>query len=527
MVEIKRFILAILIVMACLPTIICYTPVHAYTMANNTATSSFCVRQDPITGAWSQSMMDYVGCVNSANDTRYGIGIRFSAVNITQGATITSAYLVITSNGTYTQHTVSSIIQGEDTNSAAAIIGVVNYRSRTRTSSAVLWDGIPVWVFGTEYASGDISTIIQEIIDRPGWVIGNNVVLFWNDHDARSSQSTYMPPIVRGGSSYKLVVNYTSTPGVTVPDITTKEASNIGSTTAILNAFINGDGDDPNNVSVRFGYDTITHAANFALYSTIGTWSTSNYSSGELASDVLTGLTPATTYFFNVQGQNSAGTTTGTEYQFVTGTAVTTLSPSNFVIIPLSTSTSLQWTKPAGFSESRLYYKSGSIPSSNTTGTLLYSGINDYYPHSGLTSGTTYGYLVYGYENGTWSSPAFGSITTKGEAATTGLPVPPQPANWFLDTDYTTQNKTFFYPIVNNIADTLSMPRNTAWMTWALGVAMFLGFLVWSASRSMVALTVAVVVGVALGTAQHLIPLVYTLLVLVFGISIIAVRERV
>jgi len=48
-----------------------------------------------------------------------------------------------------------------------------------------------------------------------------------------------------------------------------------------------------------------------------------------------------------------------------------------------------------------------------------------------------------------------------------------------------------------------------------------------SASRSMVATTVAVLLWMVLGWSQSLLPLGMVFLILVFGISIIAVRERI
>jgi len=523
----KRLILAILLVLACLPVVVSYTPVHATTMANNTATSNFSIRQNPTTSVWTQGTFNYVGCVRGDNDTRYGIGIRFSAVAIPHGATIDSAHLVATSASSFTQDTVNSMIQGEYVDSAAAFSTVANYQGRTRTPTAVAWNGIEHWTMGTQYSSPDISEVIEEIVGRAGWVSGNNMVLFWDDHLANSSQGSYTPPCVRGGSSYLLMVEYTAATTVSHANVTTKDATDIGSSTAVLNAYVDEDGGDTNGVALQFGYANATHAANFAAYTHFTAWSTSNYTTGEAYNLAVGSLTPSTTYYFNTQGQNSVGYTYGVEQTFVTPASSTVLTPSNFIILPSSTSVDLQWSKPAGFSESRLYFKSGSIPSSNTTVDLLYSGVNNYYTHSSLTSGTTYGYLLYGYESGIWSASASGIITTKGTSTGTGFNTPTVPTNWFIDTEYTTQNTTFYYDIVNNLADSFSMPRNTAWATWALCLAMFLGFLIWSASRSMVATTGAVCVGVIIGSLQHLIPMYMMLLVLVFGISIIAVRERI
>lgn len=525
----KRLLLAVIVVISFLPIIIFYAPVHA-TSANFTGASSLSVRQNPNTAAWSVSITDRVGCVNGDNDTRYGIGIRFGGVTIPQGATINSAYLAIVSSGIYSQDTVNSVIQGEDQDNAAAFAGdTTDYLSRARTTACEYWSGIPHWLNGAEYVSVDISDVVSEIVNRPTWT-GPNMVIFWDDNghpDPLSSQNPlYAPAVIRGGTSYKLVVDYTAASAPINANITTMDATNIGSSSAILNAYIDDDGDDSNGVNLRFGYSNATHYTNFAAYTNFTAWSTSNFSTGVAYQWAIADLLPSTTYYFNSQGMNSAGYTYGSEQSFVTPASSAIVLPSNFIILPSSTSVELQWARPIGYSESRLYFKVGSVPASNITSALLYSGSNSYFTHTGLISGTTYGYRVYGYQGGAWSLSSIGIVTTKGTAAGVGLTNPSAPFNWIMDTNYTTMNATFFYPIVNNLADSLSMPRDTAWVTWALGLSMFLGFIVWSASRSMVAVVGAVIVGVVLGWAQLLIPLYMAFLVLLFGVSIIVIRER-
>lgn len=526
----KRLLLATLIVVMSLPVVGVFIPSPVYATSNNwTAAGSYCIDYSTNTTIlWEHSGTNYVGCVNACNTTRYGLAMGFLAVTIPKYSTINSAYFIVTSNGNYALDTVNSIIQGEDADTAIVPAGVVDYQGRVRTSAYTSWNGISHWTIGSNYTSSDISTVVSEIVNRPAWAGGNNMVLFWDDHNAASSQSCFMLPIVRGGNTFRLFVDYTAPVAPVVPTIITKDATDVGSTSAVLNAYIENDGGDLNGVAVRFGYANVTHAANFAAYTpNISAWSTGNYSTGEVPMLAFATLTPSTTYYFNVQGQNSAGTATGTEQTFVTPASTATLSPSNFILLPSSTSIDMQWSKPSGFSVSILRFKEGSIPVDNITGTLLYQGTNGYLTHSGLTSGKTYGYRLWGYEGGLWSASTTGIVTTKGTSTGAGLTTPSEPLNWFITTDYTTMNRTFFFPIVNNIADSLSMPRDTAWVTWALGVSMFLGFLVWSASRSMVALTIAVCIGITIGWAQHLIPMYMAFLVFVFGISIIAVRERI
>jgi hypothetical protein len=294
----------------------------------------------------------------------------------------------------------------------------------------------------------------------------------------------------------------------------------------VFNAYIDEDGDDPNGVAIQFGYSNVSTVL-FSNYLWFTSWSTANYTEGEAADSAVSPLLPSTIYYYNTQAQNAYGYSYGIEQTFITPGASTTVYPSNFILLPSTTSVDMEWTKPSGYSATRLYYKVGSIPSSNTTGTLLYSGTNNYYTHTGLLSGTTYGYRVYGYEGGAWSLPGTGIVTTKGTSTGTGMINPSAILDWFQETDYTKQSATFLFPIINNMADSFSMPRNTAWLTWALAVSMFFGFLVWSASRSMMMTGIAVCGGILVGVAQGLLPKYMVMFVLIFAITIISIRERI
>lgn len=500
------------------------TSVAGSESANFTSVVPYCIYQNQMDAQWYQSTPNYVGCVNGCNYTKYGIGVRFTGVTIPAGAEISSAYLVVTSDGNYDMDTVSSEIRAEDASNPTAFVSVADFRGRDMTSAVTTWMGISHWYSDREYYSPDISDVLQEVIDRSGWASGNAMIIFWHDFFQYSSQSCFMSPTIRGGNTYKLVVTYIPGAGLAPPEMLTKDASSIGSTTATLNGYIFDD--NGAEVMVRFGYGN-TSQTDFDSYPTITSWSTANYSTGEAFYESITGLTASMTYYFNVQGVNSVGNATGSELTFTTSAASTTVSPSSFILIPYETHNELQWVRPAGYSQSVVRYSIGAIPADDGTGTLLYQGTDSFYTHTSLSSGTTYGYRVWGYEDGTLSTSTTGIITTKGTASSTPLGTPESPLNWFIATDYTYQNTTFYYEIVNNLADSFHVPRDTAWVTWALAVSMFIGFLIWSASRSMVATTIAVMIGIIIGAAQHLLPVYMAFLVAVFGISIIAVRERI
>ena len=103
-----------------------------------------------------------------ANQTAVGAEMRFLNVTIPQGATITAAYIQITSSNTDSANTVNSRIYGTNLDNAAIDtttgVGPGTFENPPWTTAVVAWDAIPAWTNGSVNDSPDISTIIQEIV---------------------------------------------------------------------------------------------------------------------------------------------------------------------------------------------------------------------------------------------------------------------------------------------------------------------------------------------------------------------------
>jgi hypothetical protein len=113
----------------------------------------------------------------------YGSGLRFANITIPQGATITTSYFTIVCKIASSSTPVNTNIKCEAVDNASTFSTVANYNGRSRTSGTV-WDNIAAWTLGTAYASPSITTPLQEVIDREGWVSGNALVVFWEDDDS-------------------------------------------------------------------------------------------------------------------------------------------------------------------------------------------------------------------------------------------------------------------------------------------------------------------------------------------------------
>lgn len=129
----------------------------------------------------------------SAAYAQWSSGFRFQAVPIPQGATILSATLELCGYSNLSTTVVRTRIRGEDVDDAAAFSNQANWDTRfpgNVTAAQVDWDGIGAWAADSWYTSPDISAVIQEIVDRGGWVTGNDLVIFWDDYDDRSDHNT-------------------------------------------------------------------------------------------------------------------------------------------------------------------------------------------------------------------------------------------------------------------------------------------------------------------------------------------------
>jgi len=128
--------------------------------------------------------------------------------------------------------------------------------------------------------------------------------------------TTYYDRVVAtnaGGTTLAATLSFTTTPG---PDATTQAATAITSTTATLNASVNPEG-SATTVTLVYGIDpTLTAGTTATDAQAIGS------GTGAVAVTApLLGLTPGTTYYFQVVATNALGTSDGSIFSFTTPTA--------------------------------------------------------------------------------------------------------------------------------------------------------------------------------------------------------------
>lgn len=108
------------------------------------------------------------------------IGWRFQNVTIPQGATINSAILSLMPTGSTVDEPEHTFF-GEDVDNAALFVagaGTFTISSRAMTAASVLWSNANLGADGATYFNvPDIAALIQEVVNRAGWVSGNSIVI--------------------------------------------------------------------------------------------------------------------------------------------------------------------------------------------------------------------------------------------------------------------------------------------------------------------------------------------------------------
>jgi hypothetical protein len=119
------------------------------------------------------------------------VGLRFRDLDVPRDARIVGARVQFASDETSSQPT-SLIVEGEAADDAAPFSKMDrDVTSRERTSAAVAWEP-PPWMAGAagpDERTPELTPILQEIVDRPGWAPGHAIVLMISGSGHRTAHS--------------------------------------------------------------------------------------------------------------------------------------------------------------------------------------------------------------------------------------------------------------------------------------------------------------------------------------------------
>lgn len=232
---------------------------------------------------------DYItiGKSGTTNGDTFNTFLRARLVTIPQGSTITTAFVRFTAYASLSGNTTKHIIYGHDVDNAPNILtdevgGVTDFFYCPKTTANVTWNGIESWVDGNTYDTPELSTIIQEIINRAGWESGNNLQILFKDNGSSNNAYRRASSLEYSGGSEKselhivykhpIKLNLHLAPQAadqlhTVDAIGTLNVAAVKTTTTLYPVVSNDDGTDTDN--------TLTNNAVSLIMGHYGGYSTS------------------------------------------------------------------------------------------------------------------------------------------------------------------------------------------------------------------------------------------------------------
>jgi PKD repeat protein len=219
---------------------------------------------DDVEQFMSSGVMDFTSTDLEFNDDagNQQVGLRFQGVNIPQGATITSAYVRIQCDEQDTAVLNHIKYAAEDIdNSPAFTTAAYNLSSRTKTTNIVTWTNPPSWYVGTFYNFPDMSPVVQEVVDRTGWISGNSMTFIFyktdTDADERCAES------YEGGSPPRLYVQFT-VPAPVAPGVPSNVTTSVAGTDLVIDWDAASGATSYDVYSSADPYGTFTFEANVA-----------------------------------------------------------------------------------------------------------------------------------------------------------------------------------------------------------------------------------------------------------------------
>lgn len=113
-------------------------------------------------------------------------GLRFRGVNVPKGAKIDSAFIEIWAHedeGDLAKITIFA----EASNNPVTYDDSNLISLRPRTAASVIWNCSEAWKIWEKYRTPELKTLVQEVVNRPGWAPGNAMAFFLTGQDQGAS----------------------------------------------------------------------------------------------------------------------------------------------------------------------------------------------------------------------------------------------------------------------------------------------------------------------------------------------------
>ena len=318
------------------------------------------------------------------------VGLRWNDVLVPQGANIANAYVqfhVDEVDVPDDNRPGTKFLRGEAADNAAPFVNVAgNVSSRSTTSAEASWDW-PEWLTvseeGPDQRTSDISAVIKEIVDRPGWSPGNSLVLIITGSGENTAEAFEGESQSAALLHIEFTSKYASNPeppdGAMVEDTWVSLTWSAGETAASHDVYMSDNLDD------------VTNGTGDAFQ---GNQPSNFYVAGFPGFAYPDGLVPGTTYYWRIDEVEADGTT---KYE---GPVWSFTIPSKTAYNPnprdgakyVATDATLTWTAGFGAKLHTVYFGDDLDTVNNAAGGLPQSAAT--YSPGPLAKNTTYYWRV-------------------------------------------------------------------------------------------------------------------------------------
>ena len=338
--------------------------------------------------------------------------------NTVTGATTYTLQRSTSANGTYTQVYSGSTASYPDSGLQAGTTYYYEVNSSNSTGSSAYSSPVSATTYpATPTGLAATATDFQSISVSWDAVTGATTYTLQRSTSANGtytqiysgSTASYPDSGLQAGTTYYYEVNSSNSTG------SSAYSSSVSATTyPAIPTGLTASATDSQSISIS--WDAVTGATTYTLQrSTSANGTYTQVYSGSTASYPDSGLQPNTTYYYEVNSSNSAGSSA---YSSPVSATTYPATPTGLTATATdSQSISISWDAVTGATTYTLQRST----SANGTYTQIYSGSTASYPDSGLQAGTTYYYEV-NSSNSTGSSAYSSSVSaTTYPAIPTGL----------------------------------------------------------------------------------------------------------
>ncbi len=318
------------------------------------------------------------------------VGLRFNGVDVPQGASIAGAYVQFQVDEVDVpddNRPGTKFLRGEAADNAAPFVNVAgNVSDRPTTSAEASWDW-PEWLTtsdeGPDQRTSDISAVIKEIVDRPGWAPGNSLVLIITGSGENCAEAfdgeSQSAPLLHIEFTSKYASNPDPPDGAMLADTWVSLTWDAGETAVSHDVYIS---------------DNLDDTANGTGDAFQGNQPSNFYVAGFPGFAYPDGLVPGTTYYWRIDEVEADGATkyTGSVWSFTV--------PSKKAYYPdpadgaeyVATDATLSWTPGFGSKLHTVYFGEDLSTVRNATGGLPQAA--ETFNPGPLTKNTTYYWRV-------------------------------------------------------------------------------------------------------------------------------------